>query len=223
VQLSSEGRGHHPRGLTCEQIIEAAIRLIDASGLQALTVRRLAGDLGVEAPALYHHFSDKAAILAAVADWLWQSIEPPLATDDWRASMLAWLRALREAFLLHPHAISLLATATATSPAARRSMSAMERIVLRAGLDAQSARAVLHGTGALLVGYGFGILWSEQAPADDGQTVHSAPGSRSPADASDERLARWDDPDEFDAVVWALLTSFGAPPVGPAHAIPAQR
>lgn len=47
--------------------VAAAIKIIDAEGLEALSVQRLAQELGVKAPSLYHHFSDKSAILSAVS------------------------------------------------------------------------------------------------------------------------------------------------------------
>jgi AcrR family transcriptional regulator len=65
------GRG---AGLSREQIVDRAIALMDAEGTAALTLRRLATDLGVEAPALYWHFADKAAlcreVVRTVGDWL---------------------------------------------------------------------------------------------------------------------------------------------------------
>jgi len=57
------GRG---AGLTREQIVEQAIALMDADGTSGLTLRRLADRLGVEAPALYWHFPDKASLCREV-------------------------------------------------------------------------------------------------------------------------------------------------------------
>src|SRR5207302_738506 len=47
-------------------IVAAARKLAEAEGLEALTLRRLAADLGIQAPSLYKHFPDKAALLAAL-------------------------------------------------------------------------------------------------------------------------------------------------------------
>jgi AcrR family transcriptional regulator len=54
--------------LTRQRIVNAAAALVDAEGLQALSVRRLATELGVQGPSLYNHFATKAEILDAVAD-----------------------------------------------------------------------------------------------------------------------------------------------------------
>jgi len=54
--------------LTRERIITAAATIIDAEGLEAVSTRRLAAELGVQGPSLYHHFGNKEEILDAVAD-----------------------------------------------------------------------------------------------------------------------------------------------------------
>src|SRR5258708_7136722 len=68
---SSEPRrrpGGRGAGLTRAQIVERAIALMDDRGTSALTMRRLAGDLGVESPALYWHFTSKDELCRAVVD-----------------------------------------------------------------------------------------------------------------------------------------------------------
>ena len=54
--------------LTRQRIVEVASALVDAEGLEAVSVRRLATELGVRGPSLYNHFATKAEILDAVAD-----------------------------------------------------------------------------------------------------------------------------------------------------------
>ena len=55
----------------------AALRIIDEEGLDALSLPRLARDIGVRAPSLYHHFADKSAILAAVSRAIVAEIKVP--------------------------------------------------------------------------------------------------------------------------------------------------
>ena len=55
---------------TREAIIRAALRLIDAEGMDALSTRRLAGDLGIRGPSLYHYFEGKDTLLAGVRELL---------------------------------------------------------------------------------------------------------------------------------------------------------
>jgi TetR/AcrR family transcriptional regulator, tetracycline repressor protein len=92
--------------VTREQVVQTAIRLLDEVGLDGLTVRRLAAELGVQAPALYWHVRNKRELLdlmaeqiaaAAVPAWL-QEPAPGQPWWDWLAERS---RAMRGALLLH--------------------------------------------------------------------------------------------------------------------------
>jgi TetR/AcrR family tetracycline transcriptional repressor len=63
--------------LTRDDVIRAAVRLLQDAGLEALTLRRLAGELGVSAPTLYWHVKDKRALLDLVADAILAAHQPP--------------------------------------------------------------------------------------------------------------------------------------------------
>ena len=72
------GRAHPQRlPLTRQRIAEAALRVIDREGLNALTMKRLGSELGVEAMSLYFHFSKKEEILDEVVDLLFRELELP--------------------------------------------------------------------------------------------------------------------------------------------------
>ena len=97
-----------PRVLSREKIASAALRLIDEEGLDALSVERIASELNVRGPSLYHHFPDKAAILTQVAELVLREVQPTyppttLYALTTRARRLAKLaRALGEA-VAHRH------------------------------------------------------------------------------------------------------------------------
>ena len=72
------GRGKGRTGpVTPEAVVDAALRVIDDEGLDALTMRRLAHDLGVEPVTIYRQLPNKDAILAGVAEKLWREMAPP--------------------------------------------------------------------------------------------------------------------------------------------------
>jgi AcrR family transcriptional regulator len=88
------------------QVIETAMRVVDAEGLEALTIRRLAGELGVTPMALYWHFSDKQALLDGLVDQLWSDAlaliaAAPVECDPW-AGMRGAVLAMVESFSRHP-------------------------------------------------------------------------------------------------------------------------
>jgi len=72
VQLSTMNAAAAKGRLDRAAVVTAALRIADDEGLDALTIRRLAQDLGVTPTALYWHFTDKQAVLDAVADQLWE-------------------------------------------------------------------------------------------------------------------------------------------------------
>ena len=77
--------------LTRERIVEAASALVDAEGLEAVSIRRLATELGVQGPSLYHHFDTKAEILDAVADAVIARVDvSAFATCDWVEGLRRW-------------------------------------------------------------------------------------------------------------------------------------
>ena len=89
---------------------QAALRIIDEDGLDALSLEKLARELGVKAPSLYHHFSDKAEILASVARLV--VLETPLPPDPIEKDWVEWhvqiCVGFRNAILHHPNAAPLL-------------------------------------------------------------------------------------------------------------------
>lgn len=103
-----------PRGrpkiplLSREAIIQAALKLVDDEGLETLTTRRLAHDLGVKSASLYNHFESKDAIVMAVAEY----VLPPRRTrfpDVAPSTMLVWgAEELRDALMAHPNLVSAL-------------------------------------------------------------------------------------------------------------------
>ena len=102
-------RGGHARrrpgnraGLDAERVLEAARDLTRQGGIEALTMRRLAGSLGVAPNALYSHYPDKSALLDAVLDSLLSEVETTGLDDpDWRAGLVRLMTASRQMLLDH--------------------------------------------------------------------------------------------------------------------------
>lgn len=93
-----------------EGAVRAALDEIDADGLEAFNLGRVAKRLGVAAPSLYHHFRDKNEILTEVARLILAEAEEParLPADDWREALIALAVSARNSILRHPKAAPLL-------------------------------------------------------------------------------------------------------------------
>jgi AcrR family transcriptional regulator len=70
-----------------EQIIIAAVEIADQAGLEGLSMRKLGHVFGVEAMAIYHHFSNKEALIDSMVDSVHAEITVPEATEDWKVAL----------------------------------------------------------------------------------------------------------------------------------------
>ena len=175
------GRGKGRTGpVTPEAVVDAALRVIDDEGLDALTMRRLAHDLGVEPVTIYRQLPNKEAILAGVAEKLWREMTPPDAAgpaageapsspprgpDDWRAQVREMWLALNDLMQRHPNAIPIIARGGAYSRSAGEGTAGMVRLFKDAGLTPGEAAELLHILSACVVGFGFASLWGRQVAA----------------------------------------------------------
>ncbi|MEQ1440778.1 TetR/AcrR family transcriptional regulator [Fontimonas sp. SYSU GA230001] len=142
-------------------IARAALQLIDAEGLEQLSMRRLGAHLGVEAMALYHHFPSKAELLDGVLDCLLDETDPALDGDD--APLLRLRRcfdALRGVAIHHPRAFWVLASRRFRT---ERSLAFYERLLQAfadAGFDAQHTARYFRLLAGFVVGAGIAEVGS---------------------------------------------------------------
>ena len=93
--------------LNKERVLRAALALADAEGIEGLSMRRLAKELGVEAMSLYNHVANKDEILDGIIDLVAGEFELPSDTPDWQTAMRGHLISAREVLLRHRWATPL--------------------------------------------------------------------------------------------------------------------
>jgi AcrR family transcriptional regulator len=93
--------------LSRERVLRAAITLADEGGIEALSMRKLAKELGVEAMSLYNHVANKDEILDGIIDLVASEADLPPDGVDWKAAIRQSAIATRDVFLRHPWASSL--------------------------------------------------------------------------------------------------------------------
>lgn len=100
-------------------VLSAARELVDASGVEHLTMRRLGTALGADPMTAYRHFSGKAELAAALADGFWAglSLPSPTGVPDWRTYAHLLMRAVRAELAAHSGLIPIVATHPIASPA----------------------------------------------------------------------------------------------------------
>ena len=98
--------------LTRERILSTALSLVDEDGIEALSMRRLAKELGVDPMAIYHHLPNKRALLCALIEKVFSEMRVPETgkTRDWRERVRAWARAFRDVARAHPKLVPQLAS-----------------------------------------------------------------------------------------------------------------
>lgn len=104
--------------LSRETILEAGLRIVDADGIAAMTMRRLAAELGVNPMSIYHHLPGKAAVLSGLVEQVFAQIPVSASADggSWQDRLKAAAHAHRRVLRLHPNlALQILADTGAVS------------------------------------------------------------------------------------------------------------
>ena len=165
--------GRSPRlPLSRERVLRAAVALAGAAGIEALTMRRLGEELGVEAMSLYKHVANKEDLLDGMVDMVFGEIELPPAGTDWRAAMRRRAISVREALTRHPWATPLMQSRSRPGPATLRHHDAVIGCLRAAGFP---IALVAHAFSAL-DSYIYGFAMQQRSlPFETGeQTVELA-------------------------------------------------
>ena len=125
--------------LTTQRVVEAAIELVDRSGLGALTMRRLGATLGVEAMSLYKHVANKEALLHAMVDRVLGAIAIPDPGAPWRAAMAQRAASARAVLSRHAWVIGLLEAGIDSGPSVLRYVDAIIGSLRGAGFSMEDA------------------------------------------------------------------------------------
>ncbi len=143
--------------LSRDRALAAAMSIADAEGLDSLTMRRLAQELGVEAMSLYHHVANKEDILDGMVELVFAEIELPAGDVGWRRAMEQRAFSLRSTLTRHPWAISIMESRTAPGPATMRHHDWVIGCFRRAGF---SIALAAHGF-SLVDSYIYGFVLQE--------------------------------------------------------------
>ena len=140
--------------LTRDQIVAAALALVDQEGLATLSMRRLAGELGVGPMTLYYHVPDRAALDDLIFDAVMGEVDfsrddPALEAQE-RAVRLGY--DVRAALLAHPNAVPITLSRSARTPGQLRPVEAMLGILYDMGLPPTDAIAAVDVMGQYVFG-----------------------------------------------------------------------
>jgi AcrR family transcriptional regulator len=119
-QLRQARRRPRADGLTVERIIAAALAIVDAEGLDALTVRRIADRFGTGSATLYRHVTSREELLELLVDHVIGEVRPPPPELGWRSKVELLSGELRRVLMEHANLVPALATSPLLGPNAQR-------------------------------------------------------------------------------------------------------
>ncbi len=128
--------------LSRRKVIEAALAIGDAEGLDAISLRRLARELSVTPMALYRYVEDKDDLLSGVAEYVFEEFELPEAEDeDWRNDLRTIARSFRRLLVVHPMVAALYSVQPAQMMSQRgaRIVDVVLGVLRRAGFSPREA------------------------------------------------------------------------------------
>jgi AcrR family transcriptional regulator len=161
------------RPLSRERVLRAAFELTDKDGVESLSMRRLARELGVEAMSLYHHVGSKSALLDGMVDLVFSEIELPTGTG-WKSAMRRRAVSARAVLSHHPWAIALMESRSTPGPANLRHHDAVIGCLRQAGFPVALAAHAY----SLLDAYIYGFALQEASlpfdtPEDTAEVAQS--------------------------------------------------
>jgi TetR/AcrR family tetracycline transcriptional repressor len=177
--MTTQARSARPgprRTLTEEEIMGAALDLLNEGGVNAASVRGIAARVGVAPNAVYTYFPDKAAVVKAIVEHLLGQVDLAVFSDrdvPWRQRIESLALELRERLTAHPGAVNLMIGGPMDGPRALALNEHLMETLQDSGLDAAEAAKASY----LLIVYVFGSIALETAELG-GQRGGSSEGER---------------------------------------------
>jgi AcrR family transcriptional regulator len=149
--------------LSKDRVLRAAMELADREGIEALSMRRLASELGVEAMSLYYYVKSKDDILDGIVDLALGEVEPPSSGSDWKSAVRESAISYHDTLRRHRWVTSVPTSGDA-SVAQLRYMDALLRRLREAGLSPELTHHAYHALDSHVVG---SALWLARVPPKD--------------------------------------------------------
>jgi len=139
--------------LSRERILRTAVALADEGGVESLSMRKIALELGVVPMALYKHVSNKDEMLDGMVDVVVGEIDPPIVDADWKTTIRERVLSARRALLRHPWASRVIESRTDPTPTVIGYMDAMIGIFRAGGFSIDVTHHAMHAMGSRLLGF----------------------------------------------------------------------
>jgi AcrR family transcriptional regulator len=139
--------------LNRDRVLSAAVVLADEVGIESLSMRRLAQELGVVPMALYKHVANKEELLGGMVDTIVGEMGPPVPDAPWKSAVRLRVLSARQVLLRHPWARSVIETRTNVTPAVLGYMDGFAGMFLTGGFSVDLTHHVMHAMGSRMWGF----------------------------------------------------------------------
>ena len=148
-----EAKAESREPLTKERILRAAVALADEGGVESISMRRIAQELGVVPMALYKHMANKDEMLDGMVDVVVGEIDPPLEGADWKTAIRERVLSARRTLLRHPWASRVIESRTIPTPTVIGYMDEMIGILRKGGFSVDLTHHSMHAMGSRALGF----------------------------------------------------------------------
>jgi AcrR family transcriptional regulator len=153
VRLAQQLEAPRRVPLSRDRVLRAAVALADTAGIESLSMRKLAQELGVVPMALYKHVADKDELLDGMVDIVVGEIDPPLSGTHWRSAVRQRILSARWALLRHPWASRVIESRTNPTPVVLEYMDSMIGMFRAGGFSVDLTHHVMHAVGSRIFGF----------------------------------------------------------------------
>jgi AcrR family transcriptional regulator len=203
--------------LNRDLVLATALRLIDAEGLDALTMRRLGQELGRDPMALYRYAENRAALLDGVSELVLSELVIHPDDRDWKSQLREAAHEFRRIALAHPHVVPLLVTRPLSTPLGLRPLGTLRpleqilSLLTRAGFAPADALHVYRAYYGYLYGHILNELQEFIVNPEEKEHLHRLPAREFPHLRKLARiLAEYDGAAELDQGITILLAGLEA-------------
>src|SRR5215207_8466343 len=139
--------------LSRDRVLRAAVGLADAAGVDALSMRRLAQELGVVPMALYKHVANKEEMLDGMVDAIVGEIDSPTHGADWKTAIRHRILSARRALLRHPWAPQVIESRTQATPVVLDYMNSLIGMFRTGGFSVDLTHHAMHALSIRMWGF----------------------------------------------------------------------
>jgi AcrR family transcriptional regulator len=164
IEAATDTTAERRSPLTRQRVLVAAVEVADRDGIEALSMRRLGQELGVEAMSLYTHVRNKEDLLDGMADVVIGQIPIRRTKGDWKSELRRLVLDARGVLKRHPWAPAIIETREDPGPAGLRHFDRVMGILREGGLSLGLTHHALHLLGSRLFGFTQDLFDDSAAP-----------------------------------------------------------